>query len=211
MANASNCADCGTKEVVARGRCRRCYNRHRDALIKAGDYTPIVTHGKPLERLLSRAARHENGCLLYAHPLNNRGYGQISVGGKQVLAHRAIYELLVGPIPDGLDLDHTCHNSDPTCMGGVTCVHRRCIDIEHLEPVPGAINTKRGRGWVFNGAKTHCPQGHPYDEANTHVYDGRRYCRACNGRRKAATRAATHASEGPPSPWSPHDAAGASR
>lgn len=129
-------------------------------------------------------------CLLYTGYITNKGYGQISVDGIQKLAHRAIYELTVGPIPDGMDLDHTCHNEDASCMGGDDCIHRRCINTEHLEPVTGAENTRRGKSWAINGTKTHCPQGHPYDAENTHVYDGRRYCRACNRAIRARARKA---------------------
>lgn len=129
---------------------------------------------------MARSAASPNGCLLYTGTLNNRGYGQISVDGAPMLAHRAIYELTAGPIPDGMALDHTCHNQDASCMGGDSCLHRRCINVEHLEPVTGAENTRRGKSWAINGTKTHCPQGHPYDITNTHLYDGRRYCRACN-------------------------------
>jgi hypothetical protein len=87
-------------------------------------------------------------------------------------------------------LDHTCHNRDESCTGGVDCAHRRCINVEHLEPVTGAENTRRGKAWMFNGTKTHCSNGHPFDEVNTHVYDGRRYCRACNRAFKKARKAA---------------------
>ncbi|WP_199814121.1 hypothetical protein [Streptomyces sp. NRRL F-5135] len=50
----------------------------------------------------------------------------------------------------------------------------------------GAENTRRGKSWAINGLKTHCPQGHAYDAENTHVYDGRRYCKQCNRQQKAA-------------------------
>jgi hypothetical protein len=122
--------------------------------------------------------------------LNNRGYGLIRVDGVLKLTHRAIYELAVGPIPDGMNLDHICHNRDDTCMGGVGCIHRRCINVEHLEPVTGPENTRRGKSGAINGIKTHCPQGHPYDEENTYLFNSRRYCRTCNNSRTSAAKRA---------------------
>jgi hypothetical protein len=59
------------------------------------------------------------------------------------LAHRVVYEALVGPIPEGLQLDHLCHTLDRTCPGGPTCRHRRCVSPGHLEPVTGQENAER--------------------------------------------------------------------
>lgn len=184
------CVECSSPNFYARSRCQTCYGRLRRRQRREGSFELLLTHGAPLERLRSRTQAGPNGCLLYAGTLTRMGYGLISVEGAQKLAHRAIYELVIGPIPEGLFIDHTCHNRDQSCMGGPACLHRRCVNVDHLEPVSGAENTRRGKSWAINGAKTHCPAGHPYDEQNTHVYDGRRYCRACNRqiprRRRAA-------------------------
>jgi hypothetical protein len=174
------CLECQSPNFYARGRCQTCYGRYRRRLRRAGEFALILVRGVPLQRLTSKTEPGPNGCLLYTGTLNNRGYGQISVDGTPTLAHRAMYELKVGPIPDGMFLDHTCHNRDAACMGGATCLHRRCVNVEHLEPVTGAENTRRGKSWAINGTKTHCPQGHSYDDENTHVWNNRRYCRACN-------------------------------
>lgn len=177
------CVVCGSANLYARSRCRVCYLRLRQALKEVGEFKSLLPSGDPLGRLLARAERAPSGCLLLRKASASDGYGRIRVDGRLMLAHRAAYDLIVGPIPDGLGLDHTCHNQDPTCRGGAACIHRRCIAVEHLEPVPGPENTRRGKSWLINGSKTHCPQGHPYDTENTNLYDGRRYCRTCQGRR----------------------------
>jgi hypothetical protein len=112
-----------------------------------------------------------------------QGYGRVrgSLGGRVEQAHRVAYELEVGPIPDGLDLDHTCHN-DTECPGGFSCLHRRCVNPAHLEPVTRVENVYRSHvspGGV-NARKTHCIHGHPFDEANTIERPrGHRGCRTC--------------------------------
>ncbi len=122
-----------------------------------------------------------DGCWLWAAYVDRYGYGQTSDSERRNRgAHCVAYELLVGPIPEGLELDHLCHTDDPSCPGGA-CRHRRCVNPAHLEPVPPAENTRRG----VPANRTHCPQGHAYDEANTYLRpDGRRQCRACS--RKAS-------------------------
>jgi len=49
----------------------------------------------------------------------------------------------------------------------------------NVEPVTHAENCRRGDGWKVFGLRTHCPEGHPYDEENTYVYKGKRSCRSC--------------------------------
>lgn len=97
--------------------------------------------------------------------VTNGGYGQWMTGGRRTKAHRWAYELMVGPIPDGLVVDHTCHNADAECPGGDGCLHRRCVNPDHLEPVTTWANTMRSdrTPGAMNAAKTHCPKGHPYD------------------------------------------------
>jgi HNH endonuclease len=86
------------------------------------------------------------------------GHGRFLVGGKgskQATSHRYAYEMIVGPIPDGLVLDHLCRNPS-------------CVRPDHLEPVTQRENLLRGLTFqAANAAKTHCKRGHPFDEANT--------------------------------------------
>jgi hypothetical protein len=94
------------------------------------------------------------------------GYAQIWIGPgtRKAQAHRFVYELLVGPIPEGMQLDHLCRV-------------RHCVNPEHLEPVTQQENVRRG---MKGRMVTHCLQGHPYDDANTYIKsNGCRYCRAC--------------------------------
>lgn len=114
-----------------------------------------------------------DGCWEWQGVIVRGGYGAIDDGkGVKLFAHRVAYELLVGPIPAGLQLDHLCRNT-------------RCVRPDHLEAVTPRENYLRGVGFVAqNARKTHCPQRHEYDEANTYVYRGMRYCRECQRERK---------------------------
>ncbi|KKK68632.1 hypothetical protein LCGC14_2942090, partial [marine sediment metagenome] len=101
---------------------------------------------------------------------NSAGYGCFYDDGKpQIRAHRFAYEKLIGPILVGLEADHLCRLPP-------------CVNPNHIEPVTHRENILRGNtGNTHNSIKTHCPQGHPYGEANTYRYpDGRRSCRACS-------------------------------
>lgn len=120
-------------------------------------------------------------CWPWTGKLTDAGYGK---AGRAGMAHRFVYERMVGPIPEGKSLDHTCHSRDRSCRGGKTCAHRRCVNPAHLEPVTKRENDLRGRAFVaVNAEKTHCLQGHPYDSANTRLTPkGRRVCRACTRR-----------------------------
>jgi len=127
-------------------------------------------------------------CILWTGATDTTGYGRKRVGAKFDMAHRAVYETEVGPIPKGFSIDHLCHTADAGCLGGRACPHRQCVNVLHLEPVSRRTNLLRGRGFPGeNARKTHCPQGHPYDEANTYRdHGGHRHCRACARARAAA-------------------------
>lgn len=106
-------------------------------------------------------------CWVWTGFCSPQGYGRFKFGGRLLSAHRFSYELEIGPIRDGLTIDHLCRN-------------RGCVRPSHLEPVTRKVNTLRGETIVAaHAAKTHCPKGHPYDEVNTRLYEGRRYCKQC--------------------------------
>lgn len=189
----------------------------------------------PWETLPARFAAKiaQNGdCWEWTGGKTANGYGHISIGqGVCRVAHRVSYELHVGPIPDGFQIDHLCRN-------------RGCVNPNHLEAVtpqenvlrsesPSALNATKKlcvRGHLLDGenlrmdgakrvckecrrirqlearsltkgsgpgsgsyqrGKTHCPQGHPYDEANTYVSkQGNRACKTCQRQRNASKRRA---------------------
>lgn len=136
----------------------------------------------------------ENGCWLWTKSITGPGYANVNIAGRLWGAHRAVYTVVNGPVPDGLELDHVCHNRDGDCTVPSECLHRRCVNPAHLEPVTRQVNLLRGHTTAAaNAAKTHCSYGHPYDEVNTRHWKGHRYCIACQNRRNAAYRAAAKA------------------
>lgn len=110
-----------------------------------------------------------HGCLEWRGQRNSAGYGRILVNGKRVFVHRLAYEMFVGKIPPGFEVDHLCRN-------------RLCVRPDHLEAVTSAQNTLRsGNPAAINARKTHCPQGHLLDGDNLRrTPRGSRRCRACD-------------------------------
>jgi hypothetical protein len=128
------------------------------------------------------------GCWPWLGRIGTLGYGVLTVAQYPFTAHTIAYELLVGPVPAGLTLDHRCHTDDASCPGGNTCPHRHCVNPAHLEPVTALENVLRGRGpSAVNARKTHCMRGHAFDADNTTIrLGGGRECRACNRQRQEA-------------------------
>lgn len=166
---------CGAA-VQARGLCQRHYDqrRHRGLL------SPLPC---PRERFWGKvdvselAPTHNPSlgpCWEWGGCRNRLGYGRVGVKLPRSvqLAHRVAYEMEVGPIPDGLELDHLCRNPP-------------CVRPSHLEPVTHRTNMARGNTFgAANLAKTHCKYGHPFDETNTYVTkSGGRMCRSCANQR----------------------------
>lgn len=134
------------------------------------------------DRLWRKVREMDGGCWEWTGGINWKGYGKTWFDGATRQAHRVMYELLVGPISDGMQLDHLCRN-------------RSCVNPDHLEPVTSRVNTLRGNTFqAANAAKTRCPKGHPYDGENLYVKpNGERCCRACRkGQYKARARGIHH-------------------
>lgn len=176
------------KSVFTRGWCRTHYTRWYETGSTALGVRPPrrtnYTSTPPADRVLRRIKVTASGCWEYQGALTH-GYGIISdsTTGRSMMAHRAVWEKLRSPIPPGLQIDHLCRN-------------KPCVNPDHLEPVTPSENTRRGLapvlGSLHNSGKSHCPQGHPYDDENTYRYNGGRSCRTCGRdymkRRRAALR-----------------------
>jgi DNA-binding XRE family transcriptional regulator len=130
---------------------------------------------------LARVSTQNPGeCWTWTSVVNQHGYPSFKFKQVRTAAHRWAYLNFIGPIPSGLVLDHTCHTRDKSCMGGSACLHRRCVNPAHLEPVTPQENARRGRSADLARLITHCPKGHEYTEANTSRQSGHRKCRRCH-------------------------------
>jgi len=124
-----------------------------------------------MRRLLDPLTRFEvspSGCWLWTGPVDSRGYGRHGAP----LAHRLVYEILIGPIPNDMELDHLCRIP-------------RCVNPSHLEPVTHAENVRRGEVGAINRARqkalTVCKRGHEFTPENTRIdRRGDRSCRECS-------------------------------
>jgi hypothetical protein len=111
-------------------------------------------------------------CLEWRASKNNQGYGVFWINGRYRLAYNTLWRWICGPVPDGLELHHLCHN-------------RICVNPWHIVPVTKFQNLSDN----VQKRKTHCPQGHEYTLENTSYSYGRRqphggrHCRACSRER----------------------------
>ena len=142
-----------------------------------------------IERFSEKYRVDPSGCWIWTAQIDCDGYGQFRPYHRgKTKAHRWAYEYFVGPIPDGLVIDHTCR---------VRC----CVNPQHMEPVTNGENVLRGESMVAHNARlTHCVNGHEFNDQNTRraIRYGRpvRKCRACA--RESARRQAQAKRRQPP-------------
>ncbi len=145
---------------------------------------------KDIERFWSQVDA-SGDCWLWTGGLWSKGYGRFCCNSRTYRSHRVSYQILVGDIPDALELDHLCRVP-------------LCVNPDHLQVVTTRDNVLRGYSFsARNKRATHCHVGHPFDNANTTIRrNGWRECHACrliskrNLRRRRKGSAITHA---PPS------------
>ncbi|GAB3169889.1 sigma factor [Streptomyces incanus] len=98
-----------------------------------------------LGRLMAKTTPGPNGCVIFTGS-TVEGYGQIFAAGRRELTHRVAYLLLVGEIPEGMRVSHLCHTADTSCPGGKACLHRRCINRDHLTARSQSDVSREGHG-----------------------------------------------------------------
>ena len=117
----------------------------------------------------TRKVKWQGTCLVWTAEIGRGGYGVFRVGYKSKRAHRAWFEHMVEPVPDGYELDHKCRV-------------RHCVNPNHLRVITHAENM----AYAISAIKTHCVQGHPLSGDSLYVVKGtiQRKCKACrrNGR-----------------------------
>lgn len=141
-----------------------------------GLYKPGHNKRRPFD--LSRYAIEDRGfgspCWIWQGNITSTGYGQTHYKGKPSKPHRVFYQEMVGPIGDGLTIDHLCRQKD-------------CVNPTHLEPVTAAENLRRqfrsGSGSpAINASLTHCKHGHELSGSNVYhppKNPTHRQCRIC--------------------------------
>ena len=126
-----------------------------------------------LEERLMSIVNKTNSCWIWTAGTNQKGYGQIKVNGKTKAAHRISYMIYKGEIGD-LYVCHTCDN--PPCINPDHLWLGTCKDNHQDREIK-----RRGK----NSRKTHCPQGHEYNEKNTYYSKrGCRNCRVCDNEKQ---------------------------
>lgn len=135
------------------------------------------------ERFWSKVRIDDSGCWVWTAHTQKDGYGTFRLNGKEAKSHRLAYMVLVGAIPDGLEMDHLCRV-------------RACCFPGHLEAVTHRENMRRS---PHGALKTHCVHRHEYTEENTRIEMARdgtpraRRCRTCERGRVHASRPAYQA------------------
>ena len=120
-----------TRKHEARGYC----NPHYQQFSRTG--SPIKNTPKPLQDRFWEKVDKSGTCWLWTSNCNPAGYGSFLIAGKNRVAHRVAYELLVGPIPEGMFLDHICHTT-------------KCVRPDHLRPATPKQNGENRRGAQSN-------------------------------------------------------------
>jgi hypothetical protein len=133
-------------------------------------------HGTPEERFWRFVEMNPiSGCWNWIGSIQGKGYkigqgyGSLRVNNKNILAHRLSYKMHVGPIPEGMQIDHR------------VCRNKKCVNPDHLvlcTPMENGFQPDGGP-WL-NASKTFCPKGHEYTPDNIYFTKRGRKCKTCH-------------------------------
>lgn len=162
---------CGEPAPIATATNRkRGYVKGEPRRFVLGHHGRVAPRKPVLDRLMEKVIWNgdEDECWEWQGGKNDSSYGLLRVDGREAYAHRVSYELFVGPIPDGLEIDHLCRRPN-------------CVNPAHLEAVSHRENILRGTSpAAVSAAKTHCSKGHPLSGPNVYMPQrGGRQCRTC--------------------------------
>lgn len=161
----------------------------------------------PIERMLARKVVDADGCWVWPGSTNKvpvkfggGNYGQIRAEqrGPLLMVHRVSYEHFHGPIPEGMQVEHTCHTADETCEGN-GCKHRLCWNPDHLTLLSHRDNSIAGRAPNMQTHRTGiCQRSHDFEQTGVYTWvrpSGtiRRACAQCNRESQQRRRAARKA------------------
>lgn len=153
------------KMTFGKGLCQAHYTRWR----RHGDVSSCREPRMTLRDRFWAKVDKSGDCWIWTGAQTLREYGQIKIDKKSAMAHRIAWQLEVGAIPEGLEIDHLCRNHS-------------CVRPEHLEPVTHVENLARSpvMNWSGRKTETHCGHGHLLSAENTYMYpSGRKACRIC--------------------------------
>lgn len=175
----STCLLCGASPCKrTRGLCPPCYYRVKTR----GELDKYPRKKLPFAEHLETAKSNETaeGCWPWPGGLSEGGYSSTSVGSHCSSAHIVAWTQANGPVPTGMELDHVCHTRSESCLGGGTCLHRRCVRPDHLEPVTRLEQQRRRKDFQ----SPTCKNGHDRAEHSVqqqHSGDGKwyRHCVLC--------------------------------
>ncbi|MFF3092108.1 HNH endonuclease [Streptomyces cyaneofuscatus] len=111
-----------------------------DKVVAEGNRKPLV------ERFNAKTKAMPNGCIHWTGYVGKRGYGSFNAAGSMHTAHRIAYLMHVGPVPPKHMVSHSCHDRDTTCVAGPECLHRRCVNPEHLTVIETSLTSRRRSG-----------------------------------------------------------------
>ena len=160
------------RKYLASGYCQLHYSRMRQT------GTTELRRGPSVEERFWASVQKTSTCWLWTgRKQDSYGHGRFNLNGRNLPAHRVAWQMLRGPIKDGLVLDHLCRITN-------------CVNPEHLEAVTSGENVLRGIGpGAINKRKTHCKRGHEFTLENTRLVKGGRSCKICERNKLARQRA----------------------